>query len=75
MVMKDPFRVVESDLLLWPSGVEIPHGRFRLFVAADASDISTETISEFARSALTNGMVYFCAWGKDCRRFHDIVTK
>jgi hypothetical protein len=75
MAINEPFCVIESEMLLWPSGVEIPHGRFRLFVAADATHISTETISEFARSALTNGMVYFCAWGQGCERFHDIVDE
>ena len=51
----------------------IPSKRFRLFVAADVSTVSVETISDFADQALENGMVYFSAWGPGCGRFHDIV--
>jgi len=28
-----------------------------------------------AHSALKSGMVYFCAWGPDCERFHGIVDE
>lgn len=32
-------------------------------------------MSEFASAALSRGMVYFCAWGHDCERIHDIVDE
>ena len=44
-------------------------------MAADVTRTPTELISEFANAALTSGMVYFCAWGQDCERFHDIVDE
>lgn len=44
-----------------------------MFVAADVTRESTEAMSKFAYSALKTGMVYFCAWGPGCERFHDIV--
>jgi hypothetical protein len=75
MARENRFYFVESESLNWPSSIPIPHGRFRLFVAADVTRTSTELISEFAYAALTSGMVYFCAWGQDCERFHDIVDE
>jgi hypothetical protein len=69
------FCVFHLDSLKWPADIQIPSGRFRLFVAADVTRASTELMSEFAHSALKNGMVYFCAWGLDCERFHDIVDE
>jgi hypothetical protein len=61
--------------LCWPTALELPSKRFRLFVAAEVSPISADVISEFAAAALNSGMVYFCAWGCDCERFHDIVDE
>lgn len=49
--------------------------RFRLFVAADVTGTSTDVISAFAHAALESGMAYFCSWGPDCSRFHDIVDE
>jgi hypothetical protein len=64
----------ECDLA-WPSDFQIPSKRFRLFVAADVVGTKTEAISEFAQNALKAGMLYFCAWGPGCEKFHDIVDE
>jgi hypothetical protein len=75
MVAKKPFSVVQVKSLIWPADVQIPNGRFRLLVAADVTGLSTKLMSEFAVAALKSGMVYFCAWGPGCKRFHDIVDE
>ena len=75
MPTKNHFFVVESPILNWPTTLQIPSRRFRLFVAADTTDITTEVISAFVHAALKSGMVYFCGWGPDCERFHDIVDE
>jgi hypothetical protein len=75
MAGERPFSVVHLDSLKWPADIQIPNGRFRLFVAADVTDLSTKLMSEFAVAALKSGMVYFCAWGPGCERFHDIVDE
>ena|SRR5882762_1657429 len=67
--------VIEVPTLSWPYAVQIPSRRFRLFVAADVTSDTTEAISEFTLAALKTGMAYFCAWGPDCSRFHDIVDE
>ena len=75
MAGEKPFSVVQVDSLRWPVDILIPNGRFRLFVAADVTGLSTKLMSEFAVAALKSGMVYFCAWGPGCERFHDIVDE
>ena len=75
MPTKDRFCVVELRTLNWPSALHIASKRFRLFVAGDVTHVPTETISAFAGGALKRGMVYLCAWGPDCERFHDIVDE
>jgi hypothetical protein len=67
------FWVVEVPRLEWPAALEIPSRRFRLLVAADVTNVSSQAISTFAFAALKRGMVYFSSWGSGCERFHDIV--
>jgi hypothetical protein len=69
------FVVIQVPVLNWPPALEIPSKRFRLFVTADATGVNAATISDFALAALNRGMVYFCAWGPDCERLHDLVDE
>jgi hypothetical protein len=69
------FAVVEVPQLAWPAELQIPSKRFRLLVAADTSQLSVQTISDFALASLEHGMVYFCSLGPGCERFHDIVDE
>jgi len=75
MAEQKRFAVIQLPELKWPASTPLQSGRFRLFVAANVSDISVDTISDFASAALSKGMVYFSAWGRDCERFHDIVDE
>src|SRR4051795_13082871 len=67
--------VVSLQSLQWPDALKIPSKRFRLCVAADVRSIDTPKLADFGGMALKKGMVYFCAWGPDCERFHDIVDE
>jgi hypothetical protein len=67
------FAVVESATLEWPTSLRLSSRRFRLFVAADATGLSNQEISDFAYAALSAGVVYFCAWGQGAERFHDLI--
>src|ERR1700722_14799493 len=72
MEAKD-FSVIELADLKWPTTLNLPTKRFRLFVAADVTGLSADALADFAWAALCSGMVYFCAWGRGCEKFHDIV--
>jgi hypothetical protein len=71
----DTFCLLELNTVQWPTAPEIPSRRFRLFVAADITNLDAKIVAEFGRAALRNGTVYFCVWGPDCERFHDIVDE
>jgi hypothetical protein len=75
MAHEKQFAVLQLDELKWPPSLQLPSRRFRLFIAADTSEASTQLISEFALAALNSGMVYFCSSGPGCERFHDIVDE
>ena len=64
------FAVIHLPELKWPTSTTLPTSRFRLFVAA-----GFDVIAEFASAALSRGMVYFCAWGRHCERFHDVIDE
>ena len=72
---QEHFAVIPLAQLAWPVSIALPRRRFRLFVAADTSGLSTHALSNFASAALSRGMVYICAWGRGCERFHDIVDE
>lgn len=67
------FAVIQVPDLVWPPTLEVPSKRFRLLVAADSTNLSTQAVADFTLAALNQGMVYLCSWGPDCERFHDIV--
>lgn len=75
MISGKPFHLIELTSLAWPESLRLPSHRFRLLVAADVTAINAVIIQKFAHAALSNGMVYFCVWGPDCSRFHDIVDE
>ncbi len=75
MADESQYTIVATDTLTWPESLKVPSPRFRLLVAADTADASVAQISRFAETALSKGMVYFCAWGVGCERFHDIVDE
>ena len=69
------FAVITLARLEWPGSLAVRGPRFRLFVAADVTAVSADVLSKFSFDALNSGMVYFCAWGNGCERFHDIVDE
>ena len=75
MEQEKRFAVIQLPDLNWPPAFEISSKRFRLFVAANITEVSTQAVSDFALATLNRGMVYFCSWGHDCERFHDIVDE
>jgi hypothetical protein len=70
------FRAVSS-----PSLQEIPDALqeisryFCLFLAVNASDLSSESVQTAARKLVEAGAVYVCVWGPDCERVHDLFDQ
>jgi len=58
-----------------PVGIEQSIAHFACLIACDARLYSTEVISQFVEKLLKLGCVYFCTWGPDCQRIHDIIDE
>ena len=50
-------------------------GYFVCFFAMDASKIQDELIYDLAQHMIRDRCVYFCTWGPDCERVHDIIDE
>jgi len=51
------------------------NGPFALFLAADASGVSTDIIGRFSQWAIDAGVFSFSVWGPDCERVHDVFDE
>jgi hypothetical protein len=60
------------QLAEWPDQIEEPDPHFILFLACEATDLSTEEIADFALKMRDQGIACLCAWGPDSERVHDI---
>jgi hypothetical protein len=58
-----------SDL---PEALNLQSKYFGVLLACDAWGISDVKVVNLARSLLEQGMRYFCSWGGDCERVHDL---
>ena len=48
---------------------------FAALIVGDATSVSVQEIGQLARSLLDAGCVYFCCWGPDCERVHDVIDE
>src|ERR1700681_2388283 len=55
-----------------PESIALPSNHFIAFLAADASGTDAVILQRFARGLLDAGCIYFCAWGTDCERVHNV---
>ena len=51
-----------------PSHLGPPGPHFCLLLALDARGASEDALSTLARSVLSQGVVYVCAWGPECKK-------
>jgi hypothetical protein len=54
-------------------GLSVPH--FVAFLAADFTGIEHAAIADLGARLVSHGCVYFCIWGPDCQRAHDIIDE
>ena len=48
---------------------------FVAMLVCNSQDLSTDDIASTARKLINNGCTYFCSWGDDCERVHDIFDE
>lgn len=57
------------------SMLETVSTNYCLFLAIDATTIPDEIIRSAAKSLIERGLAYFCVWGPDCERVHDLLDQ
>ena len=53
--------------------LESPH--FACVLCWDATDITSKGVAEVVQPLIAAGCVYFCCWGPDCERVHDVIDE
>ena len=54
---------------------ELQNAKFVCLSAMDASSAGTDDFSAFCSRLIDLGCAYYCAWGPDCERVHDIMDE
>ena len=58
-----------------PTAIVVGSTYFVSLIVCDARPMSAEDVTNLARTLLKAGCVYFCCWGPDCERVHDIIDE
>jgi hypothetical protein len=58
-----------------PDAISLSSQHFICFIACDGLIWSIDDIGEAAARLARSGAVYFCIWGPDCERVHDVVDE
>lgn len=53
----------------------LPSPHFACLLASDARGAPDTLLLALADHLLERGLAYFCAWGPDCERVHDLVDQ
>lgn len=69
---RDIFILSVANVLDVP-GLNLSSKYFGVLLACDAHNLEDAAIVKLARSLFAQGMRYFCSWGNDCERVHDLV--
>jgi hypothetical protein len=57
----------------YPEKLTLPSPHFIVFLALDATAVVDQEILTLASRALSQGAIWFCVWGPDCERVHDLI--
>jgi hypothetical protein len=69
------FALSAPDFASLPDSISLPTSHFVCLVAANSTSVDAAVLKELSRKLLRAGCVYFCAWGPDCERLHDIFDE
>ena len=64
-----------SSVLAVPDSLDLGCQHFVAMLACNATKLSADDIATVARKLIDNGCAYFCCWGNDCERVHDIFDE
>lgn len=70
---RDLFLLNAPSISALPGALNLSSKYFGVLLACDARNVEDAVVVDLARSLIANGMRYFCSWGGDCERVHDLV--
>ena len=70
---RDLFLLSNPSIPEVPGNLDLSSKYFGVLLACDARNIADAVVVNLARSLIAQGMRYFCSWGNDCERVHDLV--
>ncbi len=59
----------------FPKDLKLPSKHFVVCMVCDAQGASDSSIRTLARLLVEQGTAYFCAWGPNCERMHDLFDQ
>ena len=60
------------EITAFPPAFTFASPHFAALLVADSTRVADEALAGVAQTLLRAGCSYFCAWGPDCSRAHDI---
>jgi hypothetical protein len=58
-----------------PDNLRFRSRYFACLLAWDASEASADEIRSVGQKLIDQGVAYFCLWGPDCERVHDLIDE
>jgi len=71
----DVYSIWVPDPSSLPEALAIPSDKFVCLLSWNAARVPTSDLSKVAERFLELGGVYFCCWGSDCERVHDVIDE
>jgi hypothetical protein len=59
----------------WPIRMELSSRHFGVLLICDGRTIPNSTVIAVAERIISQGLAYFCSWGPDCERIHDLFDE
>jgi hypothetical protein len=72
---RDLFTVQLNRIGELPDNLGLPSRYFACLLAWDASEVSADEIRSVGQKLVDQGAAYFCLWGPDCERVHDLIDE
>ena len=72
---RDLFMLEVSKISETPEQLLLPSRYFACLLAWDATEISADDIRSVGQKLIQQGAAYFCIWGPDCERVHDVIDE
>jgi hypothetical protein len=59
----------------WPIRLDLSSRHFGVLLICDGRKIQNSTVFTVAERIISQGLAYFCSWGPDCERIHDLFDE